>query len=93
MVLTKGDQILIVGDSMQQGVGRHIRSYLSSNYKIYSKDLAKQSTGLISPTNLDWNKTIAKELKANKKYKLMVMMIGANDNFGIYNPNTKKAYP
>ncbi|WP_222987496.1 DUF459 domain-containing protein [Psittacicella hinzii] len=93
ITLKPGDKVLVAGDSMQQGVGRHIRSYLSHNYKIQSKDLSKQSTGLLNPNNLDWNKTITQELASDQNYKLLIMLLGANDNYGLYDRVTKKGYP
>lgn len=84
VILHPKDEVLIAGDSMQQGVGRHIRSLLSKHYGIFSRDLSKQNTGLISPHNLDWNKTIRDELsKPRNNYKLVVMLLGANDNYGL----------
>ncbi|MFC6276114.1 SGNH/GDSL hydrolase family protein [Psittacicella hinzii] len=91
IVLHPGDEVLIAGDSMQQGVGRHIRAYLSANYKIQSKDLSKQSTGLLNPANLDWNKTISQELAQSNNYKLLIMMLGANDSYGLYDSVNHKA--
>ncbi|RIY34624.1 SGNH/GDSL hydrolase family protein [Psittacicella gerlachiana] len=93
ITLEPGDQVLIAGDSMQQGVGRHIRAYLSQNYKIQSKDLSKQSTGLLNPNNLNWNQTITRELNGTNNYKLLIMFLGANDNYGMYDSVSGKALP
>lgn len=92
IVLRPGDEVLIVGDSLQQAVGRQIRSYLSQNYKITSKDLSKQSTGLLNPNNLNWNETITNELSRANNYKLLIVMLGANDNYGLYDSERKRGY-
>lgn len=85
------DRVLLIGDSMQQGVGRHIRSWLQTEYKIEAINLAKQSTGFVNPKNLDWNETVRSELARNS-YRLMIVLIGANDTYGLTDSNTGKIY-
>lgn len=91
--LTSKDQVLIIGDSLQQSVGRQIRTALSQQYKITSTDLSKQSTGLLNPNNLEWNKVVEQTLSKPNKYKLLVVLFGANDSYGMYDKVSNKAFP
>lgn len=89
--LNSSDRVLLIGDSMQQGVGRHIRSWLQTTYKIEANNLAKQSTGFVNPKNLDWNDTVRNEL-AHNSYRLLIVLIGANDTYGLTEPTTGQIY-
>jgi hypothetical protein len=78
----EGDKVLLVGDSMMQGLGPHIVSSLSRNNGIDAIDLSRHSTGLAYPRYFDWPETILQQLQTNQ-YKVLMIFIGANDTWDI----------
>ena len=80
--LHAGDKVLLVGDSMMQGLGPHIVSSLSRNNGVQTLDLSRHSTGLAYPSYYDWPNTILQKLQS-EKFKLLMIFIGANDTWDI----------
>jgi uncharacterized protein len=80
--LQAGDKVLLVGDSMMQGLGPHIVSSLSRNNAVQTVDLSRHSTGLAYPHYFDWPNTILQKLQS-EKFALMMIFIGANDTWDI----------
>ena len=78
----EGDKVLLVGDSMMQGLGPHIVSSLSRNNGIETTDLSRHSTGLAYPHYFNWPDTILQQLQT-QQYKVMMIFIGANDTWDI----------
>lgn len=77
-----GDKVLLVGDSMMQGLGPHIVSSLSRNNGIDTTDLSRHSTGLAYPHYFNWPDTILQQLQT-QQYKVLMIFIGANDTWDI----------
>lgn len=77
-----GDKVLLVGDSMMQGLGPHIVSSLSRNNGIDTIDLSRHSTGLAYPHYFNWPDTILQQLQT-QQYKVLMIFIGANDTWDI----------
>ncbi len=80
--LHAGDKVLLVGDSMMQGLGPHIVSSLSRNNGVDAIDLSRHSTGLAYPHYYDWPNTILQKLQS-EKFSLLMIFIGANDTWDI----------
>jgi len=80
--LQAGDKVLLVGDSMMQGLGPHIVSSLSRNNGINTIDMSRHSTGLAYPHYYDWPNTILQKLQS-EKINLLIIFIGANDTWDI----------
>ncbi len=74
----QGDRILLVGDSLMQGVAPHVIAALRRTYRVESMDLSRHSTGLTYPAFFDWPATVeaAFELEA---YQAVIVFLGAND--------------
>jgi hypothetical protein len=79
IVLTPQDRVLLVGDSMMQGVAPHVARALQKA-NISSLDLSKQSTGLAYPSYFDWPATVQKTIPGSK-ITVMVVFMGANDTW------------
>jgi hypothetical protein len=79
IVLTPQDKVLLVGDSMMQGVAPHVARALQKA-NISSLDLSKQSTGLAYPSYFDWPATVQKTLPGSN-ITVMVVFMGANDTW------------
>jgi hypothetical protein len=83
-------KMMFAGDSMMQGVAPLV---ISSLRKIYPKsiydDLSKQSTGLTVKRYFDWPTKI-KEGIAKDHYKVIIVFLGPNDPWDIY--ENKKVY-
>jgi len=82
IVLTPQDRVLLVGDSMMQGVAPHVARALQKA-NISSVDLSKQSTGLAYPSYFDWPATVQKAIP-DAKITVMVVFLGANDTWDIF---------
>lgn len=82
--LTAKDQVLFAGDSLMQGVAPHVQKQLSEQYQLKSLNLSKQSTGLTYTKLFDWPTTIRQTLKAQPQIKLLVVFLGPNDPWDLY---------
>ncbi len=80
--LAPADKVLLVGDSMMQGVAPYVMSGLRKQYSAEATDLSKHSTGLAYPGFFNWPETI-KEHLAKNQFKAMVIFLGANDTWDI----------
>lgn len=78
IALQQGDRILLIGDSLMQGVAPHLITALKRTYRVESMDLSRHSTGLTYPAFFDWPATVkaAFELEA---YRTVIVFLGAND--------------
>jgi len=56
--LNANDRILLVGDSLMQGLAPHLITSLKRKYQVESMDLSKHSTGLTYPAFFDWPATV-----------------------------------
>jgi uncharacterized protein len=79
IVLKQQDRVLLVGDSMMQGVAPHVARALQSA-KIKTVDLSKQSTGLAYPSYFNWP-AVVRETIPKEKISVMVVFLGANDTW------------
>ena len=77
--LAAGDDVLLVGDSLMQGVAPHLANSLRKRYQIRTVNLSKQSTGLAYPGFFNWPKTVAETLAHEPNIRLMVVFLGPND--------------
>jgi len=83
-------KIMFAGDSMMQGVAPIAISHLRKLYpKSTFDDLSKQSTGLTVKRYFDWPTKI-KEGIAKENYKVIIIFLGPNDPWDIY--ENKKVY-
>lgn len=80
--LMPGDKVLLVGDSMMQGVAPWVIGGLRKQFTAESVDLSKHSTGLAYPGFFNWPDTI-KENLTKTRYKALVVFLGANDTWDI----------
>jgi hypothetical protein len=81
---------MFAGDSMMQGIAPIAMSSLKKIYpKLISVDLSQQSTGLTVKRYFDWPTKI-KEGITQENYKVIVLFLGPNDPWDIY--ENKKVY-
>jgi len=81
---------MFAGDSMMQGIAPIAMSSLKKIYpKSISVDLSQQSTGLTVKRYFDWPTKI-KEGITKENYKVIVLFLGPNDPWDIY--ENKKVY-
>jgi hypothetical protein len=76
--LQAGDRILLVGDSLMQGVAPHLITALKRNYQVESMDLSRHSTGLTYPAFFDWPATVKAAFEL-EDYQAVIVFLGAND--------------
>jgi len=87
-MLTGQDQVFFAGDSMMQGVAPHVQKVLEDK-GIQTINLSKQSTGLTYPKFFDWPKTIRETLKSNPRIKVLVVFLGPNDPWDMFDATSK----
>ena len=76
--LGANDRILLVGDSLMQGLAPHLITNLRRKYKVESMDLSKHSTGLTYPAFFDWPATVEDAFEL-EDYSVVIVFLGAND--------------
>ncbi len=72
------DRILLVGDSLMQGLAPHLITNLKRKYKVEAMDLSKHSTGLTYPAFFDWPATVEDAFEL-EDYSVVIVFLGAND--------------
>ncbi|MDO8343499.1 MAG: DUF459 domain-containing protein [Cellvibrio sp.] len=78
ILLDADDRILLVGDSLMQGLAPHLITNLKRKYKVESMDLSKHSTGLTYPAFFDWPATVEDAFEL-EDYSVVIVFLGAND--------------
>ncbi|MDF3013819.1 MAG: hypothetical protein K0Q78_2023 [Cellvibrio sp.] len=76
--LSADDRILLVGDSLMQGLAPHLITSLKRKYQVESMDLSKHSTGLTYPAFFDWPATVEDAFEL-ESYSVVIVFLGAND--------------
>lgn len=76
--VSQGDSILLIGDSMMQGVAPYLlRAF--KKVKIQGINLSKHSTGLTYKHYFNWELATRDALEKNPHISLIVVLLGAND--------------
>lgn len=78
ILLGAHDRILLVGDSLMQGLAPHLITNLKRKYKVEAMDLSKHSTGLTYPAFFDWPATVEDAFEL-EDYSVVIVFLGAND--------------
>lgn len=78
----EGEEFLLIGDSLMQGVGLSLSKDLKA-LGIKSTNLSKQNTGLAYKGYFDWAKAVQLSLASNDKIKYLAVLLGANDPWAI----------
>ncbi len=77
-----GDKVLIIGDSLMQGVALSLVRDLKA-LGINSINLSKQNTGLSYKSYFDWAKATEAAFLSEEDIKYLVVLLGANDPWPI----------
>jgi hypothetical protein len=80
--LQAGDKVLLIGDSLMQGLAPHINVQLKKRYQVVSMDLSRHSTGLTYPSFFDWPATVKAAFEL-EHYTCVIVFLGANDPWDI----------
>lgn len=78
-VLAAGTKVLMIGDSMMEGIAPRVLNKLQKDYGIAGLNLSKRNTGLAYPGYFNWPETTQKALKNNPDIGLLVVFLGPND--------------
>lgn len=78
IILSVGERILLVGDSLMQGLAPHLVTGLKRKFQVESMDLSKHSTGLTYPAFFDWPSTVEDAFEL-EDYAAVIVFLGAND--------------
>lgn len=79
--LLKSDGLILIGDSLMQGVGDKICK-IAKNMQIDCINIAKQSTGLLRKKYYDYAINLENKLK-QKNFKTIIVLAGINDLWDI----------
>ncbi|EFE09342.1 SGNH/GDSL hydrolase family protein [Citrobacter youngae] len=79
VVLPAGKKVLMIGDSMMEGVAPQIISLLKKEHQIGGVNLSKRSTGLAYPSFFNWPKTTENALVREPDIGLLIVFMGPND--------------
>lgn len=87
--ISKNDGIIILGDSLMQGVGVSICNH-AKTLGLKCKNIAKQSTGILRKKYYNYAVELDNALRTTN-YKTIVILVGLNDTWdGRYNQKTIK---
>ena len=82
LVIKNSATLLLIGDSMMQGVSMTLTPQLKRR-NLQVIDMAKQSTGLTYTKFFNWNEALENALAENPNIDIIVVMLGANDPWNI----------
>lgn len=86
-------RILFAGDSMMQGLAPFVIAGLRKTYpNAYFSDQSKQSTGLTVKRYFDWPTKIKEEV-LRQKFQAVVIFLGPNDPWDIYEDGVRYTFP
>lgn len=88
--LQKGDIVLLIGDSLMQGVGMTLVSSLKKQ-GASPINLSKQNTGLTYIHYFNWAEELQNALQSHN-VKYLVVMLGANDPWDMKDPQNQERY-
>ncbi len=83
VTLKQGDFVVFLGDSMMLSLAPTVQKWLKKEHNINSINMGRHSTGLTNQSYFDWPKKAETSLPKYKNLKLVVVMLGANDPWGI----------
>lgn len=78
-VLSAGKKVLMIGDSMMEGVAPRVLSQLQKEHGIDGLNLSRRNTGLAYPGYFNWPETTKMALDNNPDVGLLVVFLGPND--------------
>jgi hypothetical protein len=78
IVLQANDKVLLIGDSLMQGLAPHLNSLLKKRYSAIAMDLSRHSTGLTYTSFFDWPATVNAAFEL-EHYACVIVFLGAND--------------
>ena len=86
-VLSRGDSVLFIGDSLMHDLAPAAARELKAR-GIKSVNASKSGTGLRTETGREWKKNVSDIMKSDSSIRLVVVMIGANDPVGFFEGKT-----
>lgn len=72
------DRVLLIGDSLMQGLAPHLVARFKKKDQIQTIDMSRHSTGLTYPAFYNWPNAV-KEAFAKQSFDVMIVFMGAND--------------
>ena len=78
-LLPAGKKVLLIGDSMMEGVAPRVQQILRQEYHTQGINLSRRSTGLAYPGFFNWPVTTGNALENDPAIGLLVVFLGPND--------------
>ena len=84
--IASGEKLLLIGDSMMQGVAPFISTVMRRKFGIDSLDLGTKSTGLTYPSFFDWPAHVD-DAFSKEHFAALIVFLGANDTWDMIQNN------
>jgi hypothetical protein len=72
------DRVLLIGDSLMQGLAPHLVARFKKKDQIQTVDMSRHSTGLTYPAFYNWPNAV-KQAFTEQSFDVMIVFMGAND--------------
>lgn len=72
------DRVLLIGDSLMQGLAPHLVARFKKKDQIQTVDMSRHSTGLTYPAFYNWPNAVKKAF-SEQSFDVMIVFMGAND--------------
>ncbi len=72
------DKVLLIGDSLMQGLAPHLIARFNKKHQITTVDMSRHSTGLTYPAFYNWPDAVTQAF-AQQNFDVLVVFMGAND--------------
>ncbi len=76
--LMPNDKVLLIGDSLMQGLAPHLIARFNKKHQITIVDMSRHSTGLTYPAFYNWPEAVTQAF-AQQNFDVLVVFMGAND--------------
>lgn len=76
--LNANDRVLLIGDSLMQGLAPHLVARFNRKHQIQTVDMSRHSTGLTYPAFYNWPDAVRGAFE-KQSFNVLIVFMGAND--------------
>lgn len=78
IALNANDRVLLIGDSLMQGLAPHLVARFNRKHQIQTVDMSRHSTGLTYPAFYNWPEAVRGAFE-KQSFNVLIVFMGAND--------------
>ncbi|HAT41263.1 MAG TPA: hypothetical protein DCS87_05990 [Rheinheimera sp.] len=78
IALNANDRVLLIGDSLMQGLAPHLVARFNRKHQIQTVDMSRHSTGLTYPAFYNWPDAVRGAFE-KQSFNVLIVFMGAND--------------